>query len=419
MLLTQNEIQGNIFKPFARTHAVYLFVKFREGVGTIGTLRNIIQRFVVSAAQQAAITEEWRGFRSDAVQHGRTLGCFGLTAKGYERLGLQEIVPTDEVLGSRFFTAGLSDPGYSTWQPHTEHWEQEYYPGKIDAFLLLQDDWLDRLNETVQAARNALMAIADGNIKEERGKRIMAAVDSRNAREHFGFTDDKTRGSDPRTILADHRVNSRFPGSAFGCYAAFMKIEENVKKFRDAAIALAGKSHGALTPQQAEERAVGRRKNGDPLPGIAVAPRTGDFTFTGVSQSVCPFHAHIRVMNMRDGSDPERIIRRGITYGPDPPVAGTPSGVLFLSLQRSISDFGILLGRARWNLDPLLSRSADWTWPKANGPENGDFQNGQWSQLWNVGGAAVRCPMNDMTTVRGGEFFFMPSITFLEDVLHA
>jgi deferrochelatase/peroxidase EfeB len=168
--------------------------------------------------------------------------------------------------------------------------------------------------------------------------------------------------------------------------------------------------------EDVEELGVGRRKDGDPLPGVPTDAVTGELNFAGVPPTMCPHHAHVRIMNRRDGTDVDRIVRRGIPYGPELGRDGEEHrGILFLSLQRTLPDFTALMGRVQWSLDPLLSQSVDWSWRQPQDSSTGLWQNGRFGQAWGSADAPISFPMADLTTVRGGEFFFLPRLTFLED----
>src|SRR5262249_44496758 len=101
------------------------------------------------------------------------------------------------------------------------------------------------------------------------------------------------------------------------------------------------------------------------------------------------------------------MIRRGISY----PAAGASGpGLLFLSFQTSLMNFLGAFARSRKSFDPILARSTQLTWvdPAAsctNGPGGG--------QRWPAGGGQVCYPMMDLTTLGGGEYFYIPSMNFI------
>ncbi len=154
-----------------------------------------------------------------------------------------------------------------------------------------------------------------------------------------------------------------------------------------------------------------------------------DFNYGNNSKGdVCPFHAHIRKMNPRGESEtheyPEkldleeqrsmRIVRRSIPYDDrseaernsrEDPDSGV--GLLFLSYQSELANFVAHHWMATTDdfvepgagQDPLLNRGG------LNGP----------GQTWTANGRHLQRNLGDFTRLLGGEYFFTPSISFLED----
>ena len=72
--------------------------------------------------------------------------------------------------------------------------------------------------------------------------------------------------------------------------------------------------HG-LDPQRVLAKMMGRSLDGEPLAAPGSGASNG-FTYQQDSAgSACPFHAHIRRVNPREGAVP-RVLRRGMSYGP-------------------------------------------------------------------------------------------------------
>jgi deferrochelatase/peroxidase EfeB len=145
----------------------------------------------------------------------------------------------------------------------------------------------------------------------------------------------------------------------------------------------------------------------------------------------CPFHAHIRKVNPRGGTGnlkeerKHRIVRRGITYGErqvepkdDPSLDQMPTtgvGLLFMCFQSSLANqFGFLqkkyanspdFVKADTGLDPLIGQK------EANACPIGQ----QWPREWGKAGV-TRFHFGDFVKLKGGEFFFAPSIPFLTNL---
>jgi deferrochelatase/peroxidase EfeB len=406
--------QANILRPLARPYCRYLFLRFGEqDAAARQALRELVAPHVISAAEQATLAESWKKTPDRAKpKHGRTVGMFGLSASGYHALGLDGAAPSDPHLGAVEFTAGpkLSEE-YGHWDPRKSEWSAPYQR-QIDAFLLLCDHSPSRLDATACRFRTAFVNHGGTIVQEERGERIPdPAGDPRASMEPFGFRDNVSKGLDPYWLFANHRRGGP-RGVAVGCYATFLKLEQDVKRFQ----ALADNATKLLdvSGDRVQEFAVGRQKNGAALPDVRLT-RHGGMVFKNVQPSACPFHAHVRGMHRRDNTDPNRIIRRGFPY-PAQPGASSP-GLLFLSLQRRMEDFLTLIGRVHQNMDPLLSRSVDWDWkdPELIKGIGTILPNGDIGQLWpGPNGSQVCFAMNDVVKVLGAAYFFIPPMSLLQ-----
>jgi deferrochelatase/peroxidase EfeB len=419
-------VQGNIIKSFGRPHAVYLFLKFHKQPSQVRpALKSILEKVVTSASKQASITKAWRdnGSRSPAPSG---VGMFGLSASGYKYLDCGKAYPDSEEFGSNRFKAGLKNVGQSDgaylWDPDVISWEPAYKTDGIHAFVLLADDDAARLKKTVKEVQDALAATAsivkqeNANVVKPRGKDYGV--------ETFGFREAIAKVQEPESVFTQE------PGGGYGCFASFLKLKQNAKKFRDdsAKIAADARKQGAsVTGPGVQALAIGRHPDGTPLVATARG-NLNDFSFKGVSETVCPMHAHIRAMNPRNPElEPTfKILRRGMPYraragnGSDE----SESGLLFLSFQKSILDFLGLLIRSRARLDPVLTRSSRQA--AAHVSEAGSVAASSPQQRWtfaatrkSVGAAAAvetTYSMADLTTIKGGEYFYIPSMTFISNL---
>jgi Dyp-type peroxidase family len=164
-----------------------------------------------------------------------------------------------------------------------------------------------------------------------------------------------------------------------GSFLVFRRLQQDVAAFYEDTDAMAKDLANQLANAQIDgnllrETIVGRRQNGQPLMRSGLGPDsplainhffyanstpTLDLTngerVTGTTPDLqgqrCPFWAHIRKVNPRDGQNdlPEEVpnlqmLRRGIAFGPayehqlpaNAPVNLQPRGLLFLAYQRSI-----------------------------------------------------------------------------------
>lgn len=223
------------------------------------------------------------------------------------------------------------------------------------------------------------------------------------------------QGSIPQLLPVNKRLRDN------GTYMVFRKLEQDVIAFRDFV-----KEHGDQKPERLAAQMVGRWRNGSPLVLDPEGPspvsdqtiNKFDFLTEDPKGLVCPIGAHIRRSNPRKTNDREdeakrhRLFRRGISYGeplPDDATSnGTPRGLFFISLQARIDrqfefvqgrwlNGGEFAGQAGAHLDPLTG-SHDRRVRDAFHP------------------AGRRAPITCLprfVTLRGGDYFFVPSFTAL------
>lgn len=222
----------------------------------------------------------------------------------------------------------------------------------------------------------------------------------------------------------------------YGTYLAFRKTEvrENVfderikKAIKD--IKQQYKKENAKPPKDAtlkeyaEALFMGRFKNGTPL-ALSSKPldsekwrvNGGDLPFNyddDVTGLECPLGAHARRMNP-GGTELNSvgIVRRGMLYEQVSEGLKTRSGLLFVSYQNSlINGFEVLFDRMKlpYNVDPILYRPE----PSEHTPFFDTFRAAVVPKSTHhidltAGGA-------DLTVFRGGEYFFMPSVQYINSL---
>ena len=267
----------------------------------------------------------------------------GLTKEGYEVLGIATL-PADTS-----FRRGMKDPvsRRTLADPPSSLWEVPYRQ-VIHAVVLIGDSH----DTPVNARHNEILALLPDTatvLGEETG--LTQLNEQGDGIEHFGYIDgrsqplflvedidaerdstDGTNAWDPsapldRVLVADAAAPD--PNVHFGSYFIFRKLEQNVRRFRQAEEDLAdtlGLQRGDR--DRAGAMLVGRFRDGTPL-----TLQRGDgshhlimnnFTYDSDGQSAkCRFHAHIRKTNPRGvgGAEPPQderrhlMARRGQTYG--------------------------------------------------------------------------------------------------------
>jgi Dyp-type peroxidase family len=281
---------------------------------------------------------------------------------------------------------------------------------------------------------------------EERGRPV---VDGRGI-EHFGYVDgrsqplfltedvnderatkDGTTVWDPAfplgQVLVPEPAAPR-PITRFGSYLVFRKLEQNVRLFKSQEEGLARQLGLGSEHERAGAMLVGRFEDGTPvtLQGRdgADSPVMNDFTYASDPHGLkCPHYAHVRKVNPRHATVVGRrhlMARRGQTYGvrtddvegEDTPLRDRPTGdvgLLFMAFNASV-------GRQFEHTQKRLANHADATSPAdpviGQGPRRRLRSPTEW------GGTKTKAtdPIQQAVTMKGGEYFFMPSLPFLRSL---
>jgi deferrochelatase/peroxidase EfeB len=441
-------IQGNILKGHARDHATHILIRFKDDLNASRIwVRDFGGQFVTSAQAQQQQIQTFK-----VLGDGKTFANFALSSSGYAALGLKRI-PADER-----FKLGMKNSGdLKGTDPPPSTWEQSYQ-GDLHALVILADQKEDRLASATAKVTDSLTAIAE-LIHVERGDRIVKK-DPRAGDltlVHFGFADGI---SQPLAIRQDidtevarrgrshwdpgaplRLLLSRDPSGGWGSYLVFRKLEQDVAGFLKAEAALVAKLGLGGNPKLVEAFLVGRYRDG--YPSISAQPEPdgspgNDFDFDNDRfGAVCPYQAHIRKTNPRgdlnsigagrpalslDRERAFRIGRRGIPYGSADYISGgaaPPSGgvgLLFVSVQSDLQNFEILqagsdssdFATVGVGVDATIGRSSEPTPQKWIAPIDGSST---------ASDAEVRFTFANFVTLRGGEYFFLPGMTFFERLL--
>jgi Dyp-type peroxidase family len=449
-------LQGNILQGHGRNRSVHIFLSFIDGKQ--GKVRSWIKELadsghITSAQRQLAEIEQYRRDRTP----GGLFMSFFLSAKGYtylypERKGPLPFDDEAFLYGMQAAQGRLNDPPKGTWEPK--------YQTEIHAMILLADDDELRLRQQ----RDKLCATVEPyavSCTVESGKVMW---DRQNYPreypvEHFGFVDGRSQplffqsdieresperdgtsewdlSAGPDLVLAPDPYGKEMDSNGnvvyqhSGSYFVFRKLEQYVRAFKEheqqfaQALGLTGdnvKRAGALV--------MGRFEDGTPIvlkctPGGS-APVSNNFTYKDDPHGQkCPLQAHIRKVNPRQKGVP-RIVRRGITYGErnkepqeNPSLEELPVnnvGLLFMCYQRNIAQqFEVLQylyasdpripGEGGPGIDPIIGQ------PGGNG-----VGQQRWPARWNDPRDQHKpFDFHSFVTLKGGEYFFAPSIYFLK-----
>jgi Dyp-type peroxidase family len=224
-----------------------------------------------------------------------------------------------------------------------------------------------------------------------------------------------------------------------GTYLVFRQLAQDSEKF-DKGCAAAAASVG-IPVDRFKALLVGRWQDGSPLmkcpvahdPDHATAPSGNDFDYSGDPHGErCPVGAHVRRANPRDslGDDPEkswqltnrhRILRRGRPYKD----AQNNEGIHFICLNASIErQFEFI--QQNWINDSSfggLNREDDpIVGPRLDNAKAGSMTlppPAETRLRRRVGVPELKVPgLSQFVTVKGGGYFFLPSLTALRYLAH-
>jgi len=432
-MLELNEIQATVLRqrpaPYFGTYVLLRIDDAREG-------RELLRRLtphVDSAAGRLKAANTW-------LSVGVTYA--GLEALGVPQESLQSF-PDAFRVGMAAHAKELDDVGVND----PKHWDQAFSKGEFHIGVIV---WSDS-----EQKRQRALAIAREQYEDFPGVRVLATLDfgaQPGDLNSLGYKDGidqppvEGSGIDPlpgqgRPIKAGEFILG-YPGEAGiplpmpqpdilgrnGTYVGFRKYQSRVGAFNRFL------HENGSTEQEREllaAKLVGRWRSGAPLalapdvdnPSLGADPkRNNDFNYADDPRGrQVPLGSHIRRMNPRDTQltrlsdiNLHRLIRRGATYGPpyDPNALSeaddeAPHGAIFLFisakamatmefLQKEWINDGDFIG-AHGERDPIIGRqeeAATFTIPKE----------------------PVRRRVHGIQTfnvLRGGEYFFMPSISAL------
>jgi Dyp-type peroxidase family len=448
-------LQGNILKTHGRDHAAHLMLRF-VSAGARPWI-HAFSRLVTTAWEQMQQARAYREGRTTSPHRGIALSSSGLRALGLSIDGHDFFFKA----GMKAFIERFADPPIADWEPA--------YQKDVHAMIVVADDDKRVVDREIAAIVASLSGIAEVTTIEH--GQVTRNADGYHI-EHFGFVDGRSDplfferdveaegdgtsvwkpGAKPDLVLVDDPHTPSLHG--FGSYLVFRKLEQNVRGFRirERQLVEALGSGPGDAPRIAA-LIMGRFRDGTPLVMQAkegmTCPVPNNFDFRGDPAGTrCPFHAHIRKMNPRGEHMPLReedlirIIRRGINYGdwtPSGPVETLPVetlpnggvGLLFMCfqadiqqqfdfLQRQYANDGEFLYGPNPGLDPVVGQTPPGDCPPlmewgGDGPSPPMPVTQRWPPAWNAPPEQhIEFTFRGFVTMKGGEFFFAPSIDTLQ-----
>jgi len=206
-----------------------------------------------------------------------------------------------------------------------------------------------------------------------------------------------------------------------GSFVAFLKFQQHLENFEKTCEDIASQlqktpnSEKGFKKNLAGALLIGRHKDGTPV--TLSRSEHGDvsrysFNYSNDPKGArCPFHAHIRKANPREGHEFDKIVRRGMIYSKGRR-KNAEKGLLFMSFQADLESqfeymLDLRLNKINWNgeksgSDPLLGTSSKYrTYYKTWG---------------NINEGKFPITKRKLTTFKGGLYFFAPSIPYIEDL---
>ncbi len=459
-------LQGNILKGHGREHTWNIFFQFgTDPLASKRALREIANYHVTDALTQLLTTEAFKASKKDPKFDGGTFAAAFLSQTGYTSLG----IPFNTPAGNSVFTTGMKT-STAVQDPPIANWETPFSK-QIDGMILVGDADQER-GETIVSEICALLEAADatihhiqvgGAVKNKVGKGI----------EHFGYVDGRSQpllltediddeineaGNahwDPAFPLASALVPD--PGLihplAFGSFFIFRKLEQDVAGFksREQELATALGLHGE-DRERAGALVVGRFEDGTPVTMSDEAKGKeppNDFSYQGsdAAASRCPFHAHIRKVNPRhpaplpppavplnQGERAHIMPRRGIPFTEvdrvhpnDLPDVKTQAefiekvlpllptggiGLLFMAYNSKLDD-QFVFTQNTWANNPTFPNAGtglDGVIGLPHSAPGGQTYAKEWD---NPASPTAPFDFNGFVHMKGGEYFFAPSLLFL------
>lgn len=470
-------LQGNIISDHGRNNANHIFLRFTAEPNAVKPwIRSLARQEVTSAWQQR---EDALRYEKDNTINYLPFVSFFISAAGYEYLDLKDKMPP-EAHGTRFrdgmrkSEAILHDLPAREWE--APHWKKLASPNAvIHGMILVANDEDKRLREHTDQIKHNLEGIAEFFVEE--GKMQYQDDDKSKPREHFGYIDgisnplflkgdlekadgyqpdgDKWKFSHWDPFAPLRLVLVRDPGGeanepCFGSFLVFRKLEQDVGGFKDEIERLSTKLNpDDPTAEQDRARALvmGRFSNGTPLTVFVseepAPPFKNDFRFE-THGGRCPFRGHIRRVNpirgevgttTTDQNDRMiRIVRRGITYGrrmddfSDAPRKGV--GLLFMCYQSNIAGQFEHIQKEWCNWEFGLDLVIGQPDSSHKLPSEAEERNNEWPKVWANEEDEITKPLahwppdkvlkgfnfGQHVTLKGGEYFFAPSISFLQGI---
>jgi Dyp-type peroxidase family len=447
--LDATDIQGFVLRGYTYRFARYLFLELFPDSG---------KKFLSMLVSQVTTGERWEQDKKPRATVNIAFTYRGLVKLGLPQASLQSF-PVEFVQGMKARGPILADSGLNSPQ----HWDQIWRETQVDAWLGVYAESTEEVERRC-AKLQELMQETSGAAGIGRQDAGQLMVDGKyGTKEHFGYTDgfgnpdylgverDSQPGQGklmPNGTWAGLATGELLLGYADeagelpvapvphllannGTFMVYRKLHQNVEKFRRYLTHKAKFYSGGQ--EKLASKLIGRWRDGTP---VELSPdkedtaivkdklRNVNFTFgADLDGTRCPIGAHVRRSNPRDAFgfggklvNRRRITRRGLTYGSYAPMDQSADdseerGLVFMALNASLfRQFEFVQQQwIEYGNDARLGNDKDMLIGNHGGagkfliqgtedPSNPPF----------VCGA-----LPNFVELRGGDYFFVPSITAL------
>jgi len=448
--LNSTDIQGFVLRGYNLPVARYILVHFEDAVRG----RKLVGRLL----HEVTTGQRWDGAKPDSTLN------IAFTHRGLEALELPAATlvtfPVEFQQGMKERAAVLGDAGVNS----PEHWDEVWREGRVHAWIGINGRSAEALEKRSIELYSIIEQSAGVVVVDTQDAAAQMMDGKPTTSEHFGFTDGfgnpeyegVERSSQPGQgkLLADGTWAPLATGELLlgygdeagelppapvpavlaknGTFMVYRKLHQNLATFR-MFLDEQGARYGGGKEKLAA-KFIGRWRDGTPLelspdrPDRAIAQdpaRSTNFTYGGDGDGArCPIGAHIRRVHPRDAFgftgrliDRRRITRRGLTYGrfaaEGEAVSDTEErGAIFMALNANLArQFEFVQQQwIQYGNDAHLGNEKDILMGQHGGTGRYMVQGDR--RATNPPFVCSNLP--DFVELRGGDYFFVPSITGLE-----
>lgn len=411
-----DNIQANILKGIGRVNKKLICLELGNDVNTNKELMSKIP--VTSFKEQLEMSSNYKLGLNDG-----NLSVFNvyISASGYRKLGFSN----DKIPGDAAYREGMKNR--QRLLDDIDVYETPY-TNDLDVLVSISNDSITHLDKETNDIISLLETFKSiKSIHIEHGNIIKSKDDA--AIGHFGFQDGK---SQPLFMTSDIQKNEpalNFDASApkelvlttdpnvpdaYGSFIVYRKYEQHVKTFYSEIKRIAKRVNTSY--ENVASHIFGWQRDGTALANNQ-EKGSNDFNYDDdFSGSKCPFHAHSRKVNSRKFGEEKdwRILRRSVSYGDrtddiykdDDNKPDSDVGLLFIGFMNSIEN-------QFEHVQTKIANNQDF--PSTHTGIDPLIGNGNKRRFnFNDGITKTEYDLKKLVTLKGGEYLFAPSITFLK-----